>query len=232
MTSSRLPGKPLLKFGKKFLFLIVADIAIKSCIDKLIIATDSQEIINATKNYSEYDCILTPEFNSGSDRIAWISEKFPKYNIVVNIQGDEPFLKYKDIDKCVNALIKDKNAVISTLFVYSENKEEFYENSTVKIVSDINKYALYFSRAPIPFPRDNINIKFKKHIGLYVFRKKFLKIFSKRNESNLEKFEKLEQLRILEFGDRIKLVETYNNSFGIDTPEDYERAKEIFIKEE
>jgi len=231
MASSRLPGKPLLKLGEKFLFQIVADIVSKSCIDKLIIATESPEIISVAEKFPEYNCILTPKFKSGSDRVAWVSRKFNKFDVVVNIQGDEPFLKYQDIDKCVAGLIEDKNAVISTLFIYSENEREFYETSTVKIVSDINNYAIYFSRAPIPYPRDKIKIRFKKHIGLYVYRKNFLEIFSKRKQSDLEKIEKLEQLRILEFNDKIKIIETENDSFGIDTQKDYERAKEKFIKD-
>jgi 3-deoxy-manno-octulosonate cytidylyltransferase (CMP-KDO synthetase) len=135
----------------------------------------------------------------------------------VNIQGDEPFIPPGNIDLAIEPLLKDKDLNVATLAVEFNEPDD---PNKVKVIFDKNNFAIYFSRSAIPFNRDGKKIKYYKHIGLYVFRKKFLLRFAKMRQSKLEIAEKLEQLRILENGEKIKVVVTKKDSIGIDTLED------------
>lgn len=227
MASSRLPGKPLLHLGEKPIFVWVVEKALQCPdLDKIIIATESEEIIKEAEKYG-FTSVLTPIMNTGSDRVAYVAGKESEYDIVVNIQGDEPFLNFDDISSVISSLKEEENADISTLFRYFDVDEDPNIISSVKVVTDDKNFALYFSRLPIPYSRNKIEVKYKKHIGIYAYRKEFLLKFSEKKFSILEKNENLEQLRALEMGAKIKVIRTNNKSFGIDTPEDYERAKKI-----
>lgn len=226
--STRLPFKPLLELGGKPLFFWAAENALKSeTIDKIIVAADSEKIIEKALSLKNVECILTPELPSGSDRVAWVARKYPSAEIVANIQGDEPFLNFRDIDKAVRALKEDPGADISTLFVAFSENDNPSSPSTVKIVADKNNYALYFSRAKIPFSRDGKPVNYLRHLGLYVYKKDFLLRFSNTPAGVLEDIEKLEQLRALEMGAKIKLVAAEKPSFGIDTEEDFIKAANL-----
>jgi 3-deoxy-manno-octulosonate cytidylyltransferase (CMP-KDO synthetase) len=182
--------------------------------------------------------MTSKKHKSGTDRIAEVV-KSKKCDIVVNIQCDEPFIDPKIIDKTIEPLIHDNALNVSTLAVKFSNKEDLYNEGNVKVVLDKDYNALYFSRAVIPFNRidSGNNLKklktilknkiFYKHIGLYVYRKIFLLKFAKMKESYLEKTEKLEQLRILENGERIKVVLTDKDSLSVDTKDDLKKIKTL-----
>jgi 3-deoxy-manno-octulosonate cytidylyltransferase (CMP-KDO synthetase) len=141
--------------------------------------------------------------------------------IIVNLQGDEPFIDYNNIDKAIEPLLKDKKLNVSTLAINIRDKKEISDPNKVKVVIDKNGFALYFSRSVIPFDRDNSKAKYYKHIGLYVYRKSFLLKYKELKQTKLEIAEKLEQLRILENGEKIKVVLTNKDSQSVDTKEDY-----------
>ena len=227
--STRLPGKPLIKIKGKTMIQRVYEQAKKSkYISKVIVATDDKRIYNEIEKFGGISVLTSKKHKSGTDRIAEAA-KNKRYSIVVNIQGDEPFIDPVNIDKAIKPLIKDKNLNVSTLAVRISAFDELYDPNNVKVVLDKYNNALYFSRSAIPFDDDDVkknlnkipNKKnFYKHIGLYVYRKDFLLKLSKMKDSYLEQSEKLEQLRILENGEKIKVVLTKKDSFSIDSKED------------
>jgi 3-deoxy-manno-octulosonate cytidylyltransferase (CMP-KDO synthetase) len=167
------------------------------------------------------------EHESGSDRIAEAVENLD-VDIVVNVQGDEPFINKEPLAKVINVFRNDfdKNVDLASLMFEITDEEEINNPNSVKVVTDQNGFALYFSRSVIPFPREkNVGVRYMKHIGIYAFRKQALLDFYSLPMKSLEASEKLEQLRYLEFGKRIKMVETNQGSIGIDTPEDLEKAR-------
>ena len=215
--STRLPGKALLDIKGKPMIQRVYEQAMKSkLLDKVIVATDDKRIFDCVIKFNGNAVMTSKKHKSGTDRI-YEAAKDLKADIIVNIQGDEPFIPPDNIDKAIEPILKDKNLNVATLAV--EFNEQDNPNN-VKVVFDKNNFAIYFSRSAIPFNRDGKKIKYYKHIGLYVYRKKFLLRFAKMKQSTLEIAEKLEQLRILENGERIKVVVTKKDSIGIDTLED------------
>jgi 3-deoxy-manno-octulosonate cytidylyltransferase (CMP-KDO synthetase) len=149
--------------------------------------------------------------------------------MVVNIQGDEPFIDPRDIDKAVQPLVKNNNVNVSTLCVRIKDLKELKDINAVKVILDRNSDAIFFSRGVIPYSKspDVKKYKYYKHIGLYAYRKDFVMKFARTKQSELEKIEKLEQLRILEMGEKIKVVITKNDSIGIDTKQDLARARKL-----
>lgn len=236
--STRLMGKPLADIGGKFLLQHTFEGASKSkLLDKIIIAVDDAQVAKAAKGFGA-SVVMTPkDCPTGSDRIAIVAKEFPRADIIVNIQGDEPFISGMMIDQAIEPLLFDEEVNVSTLARLVEDIEEFKSPSVVKVVFDYKNFALYFSRSPIPFVRDakdeiemieKANIY--KHIGLYVYRKEYLLKFTKLEPTDLEQWEKLEQLRMLENGFKVKIVETEFDSFSVDTPEDLEKARKIYSK--
>lgn len=195
-------------------------------LSKVIVATDDKKIYDCVKNFGGNVLMTSIKHKSGTDRICEVIKKI-KTDIVVNIQGDEPFIDSNNIDKAIEPLISDKSVNVSTLAIKIKNEKEFKDINKVKVVFGKDSNALYFSRSVIPFDRDNTKPDYYKHIGLYVYRTDFLKRYSKMMQTNLEKSEKLEQLRILEYGEKIKVVITRKDSFSIDTKEDYNKIKKI-----
>lgn len=195
-------------------------------LDKVIVATDDKRIYDCVREFGGDVMMTSKKHKSGTDRICEVIKEI-RADIIVNIQGDEPFIDYKNIDKAVDALIQDKEVSISTLAMEIKDKDEVKDPNKVKVVFDNNGYALYFSRSIIPYNRDNAKVNYYKHIGLYVYKVEFLKKYEKMLQTKLEKAEKLEQLRILENGERIKVVLTKKDSHSIDTKEDYAK----FIKQ-
>ena len=215
--STRLPGKPLLDIKGKPMIQRVYEQSKKSrLLDKVIVATDDKRIFDCVINFSGEAVITSKKHKSGTDRI-YEAAKNLKADIIVTIQGDEPFIPPGNIDLAIEPLLKDKDLNVATLAVEFNEPDD---PNKVKVIFDKNNFAIYFSRSAIPFNRDGKKIKYYKHIGLYVFRKKFLLRFAKMRQSKLEIAEKLEQLRILENGEKIKVVVTKKDSIGIDTLED------------
>jgi 3-deoxy-manno-octulosonate cytidylyltransferase (CMP-KDO synthetase) len=193
-------------------------------LNKVIVATDDNRIFNCVNEFGGNVIMTSLKHKSGTDRICELIKKI-KADIAVNIQGDEPFIYYKNIDKAIEPLIKDREINVSTLAIKIKDKNEIFDSNKVKVVFDKNRYALYFSRSAIPFNRDKERIDYYKHIGLYVYRVSFLKKYENMKQTKLEKSEKLEQLRILEYGEKIKVILTDKDSFSIDTKEDYRKYK-------
>lgn len=240
--STRLEGKLLLPLNGKPLILHTVEQAKKARnIDKVMVATDSEEILKIVKESGNEAVMTSPNHQSGSDRIAEVAENLPTNSIIVNVQGDEPLISPTTIEKAVNAILADKTIDIATTCEKITNLNDVLSPDVVKVVTDKNGFALYFSRFPIPFPREairkygslenalqadeNLLTLYRKHTGLYVFRREFLLKFTRMKQTNLEKTEMLEQLRALENGAKIKVVEVAESSIGVDTAEDFERVK-------
>lgn len=212
-------------------------------VDEVIVAADDERILRIIEESGNRAVMTSLNHQSGSDRIAEVVETLPENSIIVNVQGDEPLISPDTIDKAVEAILKDETADISTTCEKIEDFRDILSHDIVKVVTDKKDYALYFSRSPIPFPRDAVKkygalenalqnepdliSLFRKHTGLYVYRREFLLQFTKLEQTNLEKTEMLEQLRALENGARIKVVEVSEGSIGVDTQEDFERVRNL-----
>ncbi|SNZ07859.1 3-deoxy-manno-octulosonate cytidylyltransferase (CMP-KDO synthetase) [Persephonella hydrogeniphila] len=227
--SKRLKNKLLLPVKGKPLIQWTAEncLKVKKAI-RVIVATDADEILDIFKN-SEIEAVLTPsDLKSGSDRVAYIAKEL-KEDKIINVQGDEPLLDPEDIDKVIDNL---EEADVTTLSYPIYEEDDYLNPNVVKVVADKNGYALYFSRSPIPFYRDldftqmlnSFENPVMKHIGVYGYRKEVLMDFAyKLKPSIYEEIEKLEQLRLLENGYRIKVIKAKKDSLGIDTEEDYQK---------
>jgi 3-deoxy-manno-octulosonate cytidylyltransferase (CMP-KDO synthetase) len=234
--STRLMGKPLADIGGKTLIQHTYENASRSkLINKIIIAVDDSKVAQVARGFGA-EVIETPKkISTGSDRIAYAAKDIKDADIIVNIQGDEPFVEGKMIDETIEPLLFDKEVQVSTLAKKIETVKELNSPDVVKVVFDYWNYAIYFSRAAIPFVRD---VKYDqekleqaeiyKHIGLYVFRRDALFKFTKLKPTDLEKAERLEQLRMIENGIKIKIVVTEFDSIGVDTPDDLERARKFY----
>ncbi|MCM8763527.1 MAG: 3-deoxy-manno-octulosonate cytidylyltransferase, partial [Candidatus Omnitrophica bacterium] len=234
--STRFPGKALAKLGNKPLIQWVYENAKKAKLDRVIVATDDQRIFKTVQEFGADVLLTSSQHCSGTERVAEVAKKI-KAEIIVNIQGDEPFLKPQMIKFLVKNFIKDKSADIGTLATSIKNKEDLVNSHVVKVVFDKRGYALYFSRFTIPYLRNQNNRasclvksgevrQYFKHLGIYVYKRKALLDFVKFPLGRLEKMECLEQLRALENGMRIKVIITKDDTLGIDTPQDLKRAEE------
>jgi len=228
--SSRFPGKPLAKIcGKPMILWVIFQAKKARFIDKVIVATDDNRIRHVVESVGSEAVMTSKKCRSGTDRIAEAIEHYPDYDIIVNIQGDEPLISPYLIDETIKPLLMDKNIVVSTACKLCK-QEEINSPDVVKVVRDKNGNALYFSRATIPYNRTNLNSAVYKHIGLYVYQKSFLNIFKTLPPSFLEKTESLEQLRILEHGYKIYVIETKYESYGVDRPEHIKEIEKILGK--
>ena len=236
--STRLIGKPLADIcGKPMIQHTYTNAKKSKLLDKIVIAVDDEKVYQVVKDFGA-EVFMTPKnCPSGSDRIAIVTEKIPDASIIVNIQGDEPFIKGKMIDEAIEPLLFDRKVNLSTLARRITNVEEMKSPAVVKVVFDYKNYALYFSRAPIPYVRDaKTNLariqtaEIYKHIGLYVYRRDTLLNFTQLKPTDLEQIEKLEQLRFLEHGFKLKIVVTDFDSLSVDTPKDLELARRYYEK--
>lgn len=235
--SSRLPGKPLADItGKPMVWRVYERAKMAKLVDEIWVATDDQRVYDAVREYGGNVLMTSPDHPSGTDRLAEAAEKI-KADIYVNVQGDEPLIPPELIDAAVEPLLTDPTLNMATAAREITSPDEIADPSVVKVVLDENGYALYFSRAPIPFHRDIwangsfISGSCLKHIGLYVYRRDFLLKYAKIPPTALELTEKLEQLRALGHGERIKVVITKLESIGVDTPEDLDKVIRLIQKE-
>jgi 3-deoxy-manno-octulosonate cytidylyltransferase (CMP-KDO synthetase) len=234
--STRLMGKPLANIGGKPMIQHTYENASKSkLIEKLILAVDDSKVASVARGFGA-DVMETPkDIASGSDRIAYIAKTYKEADIIVNIQGDEPFIRGEMIDQAIEPLLFDKSIEVSTLIRRIDTIKELRAPDVVKVVFDYNNFALYFSRSVIPYTRNAISdtsaldvTDYYKHIGLYVFRRRALFKFTSLKQTDLEKTEMLEQLRMLENGISIKVVETEYDSLSVDTQDDLKRARTFY----
>ncbi|MFA5088474.1 MAG: 3-deoxy-manno-octulosonate cytidylyltransferase [Candidatus Omnitrophota bacterium] len=199
---------------------------------EVFIACDDQKVLNAVHKFGGQAIMTSPDLLSGTDRIAEAVKNLD-VDIVVNIQGDEPLVEHKMIDDLAQSLVDDPACSMSTVIKPCHQWEEVHDPNIVKAVIDLNGYALYFSRSVIPYHRDSKDgqgVRYYKHLGLYAYRKEFLMNFKDLPASALEKTEKLEQLRVLEAGHKIKTVMTDVETASVDTPEDLMKVKELLAK--
>ncbi|TMO80499.1 3-deoxy-manno-octulosonate cytidylyltransferase [Pseudoalteromonas sp. S3776] len=232
--STRLPGKPLADICGKPMIQHVYEKACLSGASKVVIATDHQKVFDAVKSFTN-DVLMTREdHQSGTERLAEVVDllKLDAETVVVNVQGDEPLLASENVSQ-VATLLNNSSAPMATLSVAIEEQEEVFNPNAVKVVSDINKNALYFSRASIPFDRsamlNNDSVlditPFQRHVGIYAYRAGFIKQYIELSVSPLEVLESLEQLRMLYHGYAIKIEQAkVTPHAGVDTPEDLEKV--------
>ncbi len=230
--STRLGGKPLADINGKPMVQWVYERAKEArLVNEVSVATDDERILNAVRSFGGRAVMTSPLHRSGTDRIAEAA-RGTKADIVVNIQGDEPLIDPESIDGAIRPLLDDPGVQLCTLKTRITREEEFRDPNAVKVVTDKDGFALYFSRSPIPYnkkPFEGAAPAFK-HIGLYVYRREFLFKFSELKPTRLEEAESLEQLRALENGFRIKVVETSYNPVSVDTAEDLDRVRAIMAR--
>jgi 3-deoxy-manno-octulosonate cytidylyltransferase (CMP-KDO synthetase) len=265
--STRFPGKPLAVLnGKPLIQHVYEQVAFANLIDTIFVATDDKKIFDAVTSFGGRAVMTSPKHTSGTDRVAEVARDID-CDIIVNVQGDEPFIKPEMVDDVIKLLNDDQRASISTLAKRTADIKEILSPNVVKVIMDNEGFAMYFSRSPIPYYRDiwqlqiieniedekmrkwedeksqplnlstskllgfSLNSKLQtfycyKHIGIYGFRKDALMDFSGMGRGRLEMIERLEQLRALASGIKIKVKETPHDTFGIDTIEDLRKAEE------
>ena len=228
--STRFPAKLMQDLGGKTVILRTYEAAVKTQLfDDVFVVTDSELIYNEIISHNGKAIMSVKEHESGSDRIAEAVESID-VDVVVNVQGDEPFINVEPLQELIEVFKKDANKKVDlgSLMREIKDEEEINNPNNVKVVVDQNQFALYFSRSVIPYPREkNVGVRYMQHIGIYAFRKQALLDFYSLPMKSLEASEKLEQLRYLEFGKRIKMVETTHVGIGIDTLEDLEKARKM-----
>lgn len=228
--STRFPAKLMQDLGGKTVILRTYEAAKETHLfDDVFVVTDSHLIFDEIVANGGKAIMSVKEHESGSDRIAEAVANLD-VDIVINVQGDEPFINKEPLEKVIEVFRKDSqsNVDLASLMREIKNEEEINNPNNVKVVVDQNDFALYFSRSVIPYPREkNVGVRYFQHIGIYAFRKQALLDFYSLPMKSLEASEKLEQLRYLEFGKRIKMVETSHVGIGIDTPEDLEKARKL-----
>jgi 3-deoxy-manno-octulosonate cytidylyltransferase (CMP-KDO synthetase) len=228
--STRFPAKLMQDLGGKTVILRTYEAAINTNLfDDVFVVTDSDLIYDEIISNGGKAIKSIKEHESGSDRIAEAVENLD-VDIVINVQGDEPFIDKESLAKVIEVFKNDltKQVDLASLMREITNEDEINNPNNVKVVVDQNGFALYFSRSVIPYPREkNVGVRYMQHIGIYAFRKQALLDFYSLPMKSLEASEKLEQLRYLEFGKRIKMIETTHVGIGIDTPEDLEKARKM-----
>lgn len=222
-SSSRFPGKPLAEIrGKPMIQRVYERACLAKSLAKVIVATDDQRIYQAVTGFGGRVVMTSPKHQSGTERLAEATKDLDA-DIVVNIQGDEPLIQPEMIEEAISPLLNEPQIVMSTLKQPITDSSELNSPDVVKVVTDKHDFALYFSRCPIPH-----NSSCFKHIGLYVYRKNFLMRLVSLEPTPLEMAERLEQLRALENGYKIKVVQTEYLSIAVDRPEDLEKVKQFF----
>lgn len=199
--------------------------------DEVVVVTDSYEIINVLKEFDIKFLKSKEDHNTGTDRIAEFSKKF-KSDIIINVQGDEPFVLKEDLSKIINTFKNDIENKINVISLMTKliSVEEINNPNNVKVVVDKNNNSLMFSRSIIPYKRVENNVNYFKHIGIYAFRNSFLNKFKKFKQTNLELTEMIEALRIIEHGYNIHMIEIDHEQISIDTIDDFNKAKSMLNK--
>lgn len=229
--ASRFPAKLMQDLAGKTVILRTYQATVATQLfDDVYVVTDSPIIYDEIVTNGGKAIMSKKEHQSGSDRIAEAVENLD-VDIVVNVQGDEPFTERESLEKVLKAFENDHNKTIdlASLMVQIHDWDEINNPNTVKVIVDQNNFALYFSRSPIPYPRDkNAGARYFKHKGIYAFRKQALLDFYRLPMQFIEATEKIECIRYLEYGKKIKMIETHVEGVEIDTPEDLERAKRLW----
>jgi len=242
LASTRLPGKALIELAGKPMVCWVAERARSAKnVSRVIVATDNQEIVKRVQEHGIEAVMTDPGHATGTDRVAEVAATLPEAGVIVNVQGDEPMISPETIERAVETMFTDPVAGIVTTWEPINSLEELLNFDAVKVVAGDDGYALYFSRSPMPFPREaylrhgdpnealaeepGLWPNYRKHTGLYVYRREVLLEFPRWPQTTLERYEGLEQLRALEHGVKIRLIPATSSSIGVDTPEDLEKVR-------
>ena len=229
--STRLPGKPLSMIAGKPMIQHVYERACQAQLpDEVVVATDNELVEQAVLAFGGKAVMTSPDHPSGTDRLAEVALMYPDVDVIVNVQGDEPMIPPEVVDRLAEVFQEDADLKMATMKVVMD--EEDYDNpAAVKVVTDQRGYALYFSRSLMPYPRNKPEgYKVFKHVGIYAYRRDFLLKYAALEPTPLEKAESLEQLRALENGYKIKVLESDFQGIGVDTPEDLAAVNALFEK--
>lgn len=228
--STRLEGKPLKAICGHTMVEWVYKRALKSKLDGVVVATDDERIVDEVKSFGGNVILTRKDHINGTSRIAEVCETYTDYDVIVNIQGDEPLIEPDMINSIIDSFIEDNTIPMSTLKYKLTDMTEIENPNAVKVVTDKNDFAIYFSRSVIPYPR-NLNMdNYYKHVGIYGYKRDFVMEYAKMASTPLELSESLEQLRVLENGYKIKVLETPYKIIGVDTQEELERVREYITK--
>lgn len=228
--STRLPGKPLVTLaGKPMVQHVYERTRLATTVDRVVVATDDQRIVDAVQGFAGEARMTRADHRTGTERIAEVAAH-EKGDVFVNVQGDEPLIDPAAIDAAVHALLEEPPAQVATVATPIRQASDIMDPNVVKTVLDFDEYALYFSRAPIPWVRDTqqkVHVNYWKHLGLYVFQRDALIEYPTLPQGELERVEQLEQLRWLENGWRIRVTEVEHDAVSVDVPEDVARVEKL-----
>lgn len=228
IASTRIPRKPLsLIQGKPMVQWVYENASRCACLSDVIVATDSEEIAAVIKGCGGKVAMTDPELQTGSDRVAAVAEKHPEADVIINLQGDEPFIKARMLEQLVSPYLKGEMPEMTTLAHPLDMETEYNNPGFVKVITDLNHNALYFSRSPIPYFRQDVSAPVYHHLGLYAFRRDFLLLYKNLPQTPLEKTELLEQLRALEHGYRIRVCLTEEKTLEVNTVEELALAQKF-----
>ena len=231
--STRLPGKPLKDVAGKPMICRVYDRASQAkTLSGVVVATDDERILREVEDHGGRAMMTAKDHPTGTDRLAEVAEAYPDVDLIINVQGDEPLIEPSLIDELGRAFDGDAELQMATVMTPMEDEAEQKNPNNVKVVTDKNGCALYFSRSLLPYPRNDAGTPVYKHIGIYAYRRDFLLAYAKMAPTPLERTESLEQLRALENGYKIKCIRTNARFVGVDTPEDLAKVNEIYRRME
>ncbi len=224
--STRLEGKPLKDICGHTMIEWVYKRTKLSNLDEVVVATDDERIYKEVERFGGKAILTSKEHENGTSRIAEVCTKYEDYDVIVNVQGDEPLIEPEMINSIINSFKEDDTISMSTLKYKIDTMEEIENPNYVKVITDKKGYALYFSRSVIPYPRKLDIQNYYKHVGIYGYKRDFVVEYAKMEPTPLELSESLEQLRALENGYRIKVMETPYKIIGVDTQEELEKVRE------
>ena len=229
--STRLPGKPLLDIAGKPMICRVYERAVQADrVEKVLVATDDERICEAVRAHGGEAMMTAADHPTGTDRLAEVAAAYEDMELIINVQGDEPLIDPELINRLAALFEEDRSLQMATVMTPMTDEEEMKNPNNVKVVTDLQGYALYFSRSLMPYPRNAGKAPVHKHIGIYAYRREFLLRYAKMPPTPLEQAESLEQLRALENGYRIRVLPTDIKFVGVDTAEDLALVNEIYRK--
>lgn len=230
--STRLPGKPLADIaGKPMIVRVYERVLTATKPAEVIVAVDDERVYDAVVKAGGQAIMTAKNHPTGTDRLAEVAQKCVDADVIINVQGDEPLIDAQIIDDLAQEFLDDDDLQMATVKTPMK-EEEKTKPGNVKVITDKNDYALYFSRSLIPYPRENTGLTVYKHIGIYGYRRDFLLQYAKMEPTPLEQTESLEQLRALENGYKIKVITTQKHFVGVDTPEDLIEVNKIYRQKE
>lgn len=232
IASVRTPRKALLPIqGKPMIQWVYENASRCKALNKVIVATDSEEIAEVILRIGGQVMMTDPNLPTGSDRVACVAENYPEMEVVINLQGDEPFIKPKMLEQLISPYLAGERPEMTTLAYKLDMENKYSDPGAVKVITDLQGNALYFSRSPIPYFRQNVQAPVYHHMGLYAFRRDFLLKYRTLAQTPLEMAESLEQLRVIEHGYQIRVCLTEDRTLDVNTPEEYALAQNFVYEE-